>query len=198
MAQFLVSETDPPAKRAILREGLDLFAARGVDGVTIRDIAARTGFTNPALFRHFKSKDALALALFESCYGQLAERFGRAARDDEPLRELIGGCLQLMTEAPEAVHYVLENLRRFFPLLPDQQRRNYILGSMRKVLTAEQRRGLIATDADVDLTAAVLLGTLAQLARMAYFGELTRQPAALADDLWDLVVNGIGVRGSRQ
>ena len=51
---FFVAEGDPPAKRAILETALDLFAERGVDSVTVRDIAARTGFTNPALFRHFK------------------------------------------------------------------------------------------------------------------------------------------------
>ena len=54
---FFVSEDDPPAKRAIITAALELFATKGVDGVSIRDIAAASGFSNPAMFRHFESKE---------------------------------------------------------------------------------------------------------------------------------------------
>jgi AcrR family transcriptional regulator len=69
----------PPAKRALLSEGLKLFASHGVDAVSVRDIARATGFSNPVLFRHFASKEALAAALFETCYRQLVEALDSAA-----------------------------------------------------------------------------------------------------------------------
>jgi AcrR family transcriptional regulator len=58
--------TASAAKAAIMIQALKLFASPGVEAVSVRDIAAASGFSNPALFRHFSSKEALATALFES------------------------------------------------------------------------------------------------------------------------------------
>jgi AcrR family transcriptional regulator len=44
---------------------MDCFAARGFRGTTTRDIAARVGLTEAALYRHFPSKEALYAAIIE-------------------------------------------------------------------------------------------------------------------------------------
>jgi len=44
---------------------MDCFAARGFRGTTTRDIAARVGITEAALYRHFPSKEALYAAIVE-------------------------------------------------------------------------------------------------------------------------------------
>src|SRR5690242_12675188 len=62
---------DPPSKRKILQTALRLFAAKGVEAVTVRHIAAEAGYTNPALFKYFATKDDLAIYLFERCYARL-------------------------------------------------------------------------------------------------------------------------------
>ena len=41
-----------------------LFAARGVDGVSIAEIAAAAGVSQGALYRHYASKEELAWMLF--------------------------------------------------------------------------------------------------------------------------------------
>ena len=51
---------DPPSKRKILQAALHLFVQRSVDGVTVREIAAEAGYTNPALFKYFPTKEAAA------------------------------------------------------------------------------------------------------------------------------------------
>jgi AcrR family transcriptional regulator len=45
-----------------------LFAARGIDGVSIADIAAAAGVSQGALYRHYRSKDELAANLFATAY----------------------------------------------------------------------------------------------------------------------------------
>src|SRR5438034_9626380 len=65
---FYISENDPPAKREILRAAMKLFSERGLAATSIRDIAEESGFTNPALYKHFVGKEELALYLFESCH----------------------------------------------------------------------------------------------------------------------------------
>jgi AcrR family transcriptional regulator len=186
---FFLSEGDPPAKRSILITALELFATRGVDGVTIRDIAAETGFTNPAMFRHFKSKEDLARSLFESCYKRLAFAFNDP---QATLPVLLRRGLELIGESPESVHFVLENLRRYWRDLPEDVRAKSLLGSMRRLIEAEQKAGRVRPGIDPQLAAALVLGALGQIARMAHFKELPEPPAALADGLFNLIDRGLG------
>ncbi len=81
---FLLAEADPPSKREILRCALSLFVRDGLSETSIRAIARATHYTNPALYKFFPSKEALALHLFERCYAHLFEvrRRGPAGRSD--------------------------------------------------------------------------------------------------------------------
>jgi AcrR family transcriptional regulator len=55
-------------KDRIERAATELFAARGVDGVSIADIAGAAGVAQGALYRHYRSKDELAAQLFADAY----------------------------------------------------------------------------------------------------------------------------------
>lgn len=48
----------------IMRAAVRLFVERGIDGTTTKDIAAKSGVSEGALYRHFKSKEDLAFHLF--------------------------------------------------------------------------------------------------------------------------------------
>ncbi len=187
---YFVSENDPPAKRSILLSAMDLFATHGVDGVTVRDIAARSGFSNPAIFKHFKTKDELALTLFETCYRRLASTMMTPAAD---LRSAIVSALALVETSPDSVHFVLENIRRFWRDLPDDTRALGLLGAMRRLLDRAKADGQVRREIDTQLAAALVLGMLAQIARMAHFGELPRRPSELAGDVFNLIDRGLGV-----
>ena len=69
--RFYVRDDDPPAKREILSAALKLFSRRGLAATSIRDIAEESGYTNPALYKHFESKEELALHLFETCHARI-------------------------------------------------------------------------------------------------------------------------------
>ena len=65
--------------RALLvAAGLELFAERGFDIATLDEVALAAGFTKGAIYRHFPSKGAFLLALFEQ-YAAVA-RAGSGAR----------------------------------------------------------------------------------------------------------------------
>jgi AcrR family transcriptional regulator len=55
----------PAAERRelILRAAMEEFGARGYDGARLDDIAAAAGVTKPIIYRHFKSKKGLYLAV---------------------------------------------------------------------------------------------------------------------------------------
>jgi len=59
-------------RERILASATSLFLENGFHGAGIDDIAAAAGVTGPAIYRHFKNKDAVLVALFD----RLAERLG--------------------------------------------------------------------------------------------------------------------------
>ena len=50
-------------REAILREGMRCFAAHGFSGTTTREVAARVGLTEAALYRYYPSKESLYSAI---------------------------------------------------------------------------------------------------------------------------------------
>src|SRR5262245_29200847 len=118
---FYVEPTDPPSKQELLKAALKLFARDGVRESSIRAVAKEAGFTNPVLFKYFDGKDALALHLFERCYLRLSRETQAAIASGGTFRARLGRLivrvLTLLDESPEAVLFVNEELRRYWPLV---------------------------------------------------------------------------------
>jgi AcrR family transcriptional regulator len=53
--EFFIMPDDPPSKRAILNAAFKLFVRDGYDATNIREIGKEAGYSNPALFKFFKS-----------------------------------------------------------------------------------------------------------------------------------------------
>ena len=179
---FLLAESDPPSKREILRCALRLFVRDGLCETSIRAIADEAGYTNPALYKFFESKGALALHLFERCYGHLFAALHRTQKRDRSfavnLEALATEYARLLDSSLDALLYVNETLRVFWPKLPTSARRHSLLGVFRSLVEKGLREGVVPASIDVDLAVAMLSGTLGQVARMAYFGEIP-QPITL-------------------
>lgn len=58
-------------KEIILLESLKLFADKGYDGVTVRDIAAKVGIRQSSLYKHFTSKREI----FDTLVDEMQSRF---------------------------------------------------------------------------------------------------------------------------
>jgi AcrR family transcriptional regulator len=172
---FFLSESDSPGRREILRAALTLFVRDGVRETSVRAIAEASGYTNPALFKHFAGKDELATFLFQRAYEWFSGGLQAAIADDRPFREnlraLVARSAALLDEDSEAVLYVQENLRRFWPQVAANLRRRSVVGLVRRLLEAGVREGKVTRDIEVELLVTGIIGTLAQFARALYFGE---------------------------
>ena len=71
----------------------DLFAEKGFHGVSIAELGAACGFSGPALYRHFRSKDAVLAEMLVSISDELLSEGRRRAREaanpGEALRALV-------------------------------------------------------------------------------------------------------------
>ncbi len=102
----------PSTRELILREATALFAARGPEGTSLRDIAARVGIDVSSLHHHFPAKDALYDACFERVHeaeraalAPLVTELRRAAADGGPplaaaLSALAEGFVDFLEEHP--------------------------------------------------------------------------------------------------
>ena len=171
---FYIHEDDSPAKREILRAALTLFSERGLAATSIRDIADESGYTNPALYKHFGSKDELALYLFETCHTRVWTACSAALSSgsgfEEKLDAFIGAWLELLDTEPEALAFLADSARVLWPRSSPTLHRKTMIGLARALVAeapaVQRRSGAV----DQDVAAASLQGTLSELGRMIQVG----------------------------
>ncbi|MCZ7604498.1 MAG: TetR/AcrR family transcriptional regulator [Planctomycetota bacterium] len=81
--------TEADTKLVILREAAALFATRGYDAVSVREIVEASGVTKPALYYHFGSKEGVARAMVEYFLQAATEMRTRVFAQAGAVRELL-------------------------------------------------------------------------------------------------------------
>jgi len=93
----------------------------GVDGLSMRRIAAQLGVTAPAIYHHFVNRDAILEAVSDDGFDRLVARLGRPSRKRPPLRrclDILVGYREFALDEPHlfAVMFVAHRKRaRRFP-----------------------------------------------------------------------------------
>jgi TetR/AcrR family transcriptional regulator len=111
-------------RQRILDTAERLFAEKGFNGTTLRDVAGASGLRIPSLYNHFPSKESLYEAVLEQGIAPLLEALSEylAAGDQRPDRRSftrhIFGLLAQRPELPRLVqHEVLDGGRHLSPIL---------------------------------------------------------------------------------
>src|SRR5919109_3244027 len=72
-------QTAEERRAAVLEAARHEFAQHGLHGASTEAIARRAGISQPYLFRLFRSKKELFLAVNDACFAEVLEVFRRAA-----------------------------------------------------------------------------------------------------------------------
>src|SRR6201994_2044500 len=78
--------------RDVLAAGVDLFASRGFDATSVRDIATAARVQPASVYYHYPSKEALLVAIVDRAAAQVAEQLRAAATDPDPWSRLEPAC----------------------------------------------------------------------------------------------------------
>jgi AcrR family transcriptional regulator len=175
VTELFITPDDPPSKRAILIAAFDLFVKNGFDATNIREIGKEAGYSNPALFKFFASKEQLGLYLFERCYLNYTEVFGSAMHSarsfEENLDDTLDSFCETLSDDPGAFLFVQDHLRHFWPMVSTPVRRVSILGQVRSLIEQGISEKKVNKYPEPKFLVAAFVGFLTQFARMHYFGE---------------------------
>jgi len=107
------------ARPKIERAALKLFVNEGVDAATTREIAEEAGVSEGALYRHYKGKDQLALALFMETHNRLStmmvEAWIEGGSLEDRVRRAVAAYCNLADEDWLLFSFHLVSLDRFLP-----------------------------------------------------------------------------------
>ncbi len=106
-------------KAKVERAALERFAANGIDGVSIADIAAAAGVSQGALYRHYASKEELAWTLFFGAYLRTGEELDeirrRSAGLEAGVSEMVAHFCGLYDNDPALFRFMLLTQHGFLP-----------------------------------------------------------------------------------
>lgn len=182
-------------RESILAEAVELFAARGVDGTSIRDIAHAVGVAEGALYRHFRSKEEIVRTLFLGHYAALAADVQAIAARRVPfaerLRALIERFAQLFDEHPALFTFLLVNQHRHLGAVPSAPDENPV-AAVREVMDRAMAEGDIPAG-DPDLAAAMALGLVVQPAVFRIYGRLAGPMGAQVPEIARAAAAALGM-----
>ena len=179
-------------KERIFGEALRLFARKGVEGTSIRDISLAVGVADAALYRHFRSKDDIAGQIFSRHYGALARSVEDIGSQARPFGAIVGRLVEhfcrLFDEQPAVFAFILLNQHDHLRLIGDKEN---VVEALKRIMALAARRGEIAIR-DPDLAAALALGATIQPAVYKLYGRLGGPMSALAPQIAQAVLRALG------
>ena len=85
----------------IVREAAGLFNRHGFSGASMADIMAATGLQKGGIYRHFESKEALALEAFDYAVQLMGERFAAALEGKKDAMDRLRAIMGVFARLPD-------------------------------------------------------------------------------------------------
>lgn len=126
--------SEKSTKQKILEEALKLFAQRGYDGVSMREIAAAVGIKGASIYNHFKGKEDIFNGIFDEMmrrYDSMAAMLSVSAESTEEAAE------HFIKLDEQQMIYLAKELFTFFT-------KDEFVVRFRRMLVSEQNRNQLA------------------------------------------------------
>lgn len=191
-------------KSQIVEAMLRLAAEHGTDAVTAQLIADAVGFTQGAVFRHFRSMEEAWLAVMDWLQERLSEIRAAAGGEAGPLPPLarlervFRGHIDLIERYPALAKVALsDHLRRHFPSLSGRfhvLHQQYGLDVMTLIEEA-RREGAVSPNLNLEAAATLFFAMIQGLAFQAVVAREQRNLRRAADQAFPLFLRGLGADG---
>lgn len=171
-----VAPVGEQTRERILRLADDLFAEHGYARVSMRAVAGAAGVTKPALYYHFRDKEAL----YEECLSANQRRMGTLLRDsssgDAALSDRILGLTRILLTGSR--HHPVRTQSDIAEHLPADARgrltqgfQDSVMAPLCEAFQAAEDRGELRDGVTVGVAAAALLGLVMPFLVASAHGE---------------------------
>lgn len=160
-------------KHRIARAALELFVQDGFDAATTRQIAARCGLSEGAIYRHYASKDDIARDLFMLIHTRLTGLVPEAAKDartiDEAVMAVTKAYCHVADEDWTLYAFHLLQLHRFLGYWNDED--GDPVSAVADVIKTAIAAGQLPPG-NVELLAGMAMGVITQVAQNKAYGRV--------------------------
>lgn len=161
------------AKEKIDAAAIGLFARIGVDATTTKQIAAEAGVSEGAIYRHYKSKDELAVSLFMGVHRRLSTLVADAGACPGGIREkaaaIVAAYCQVADENWPLFSFHLLSIHHFLPYYQEDGRDpvSVVEGFVKRAIVLNE-----IPPADPRVLAAMAIGVIVQTAQNKAYNRI--------------------------
>lgn len=185
-------------QREIIDVSLELINEKGIQGLTIKNLAKKIGFSESAIYRHYENKIQILLAILDF-FKEGTERFFANelnSNDDAMVKinRLFMNQFEIFTNSPSLVAVIFsEELFRNEAVLAEKVNEvmNNNLDTMAQIIQSGQDKGEIRADLEAAHLSLVVMGTLRLYVKKwhisNYSFNLINKGGALSDTIETLI-----------
>ncbi|WKZ17756.1 MAG: TetR/AcrR family transcriptional regulator [Candidatus Jettenia sp. CY-1] len=177
----------------------NIISLKGIEHVTISEIAAEIGTTKGAIYRHFKSKRDILSLLIDDIEKTLMESINSAMVEKDPvqnLKNILLAQLILAKNRRKTSFVVIMGAMQFSdPIIRKKilQLIQKYLRKIEKLLLSSIELGLIKKDINPKISAMVFMGLIQSTVTIWSYKNFNFVPQKMHSDLWNVYKQGIGV-----
>ncbi|MFO0794770.1 MAG: TetR/AcrR family transcriptional regulator, partial [Candidatus Brocadiaceae bacterium] len=174
-------------------------SSKGIEDVTISEIAEKMGTTKGAIYRHFKSKRDILSLLIDDIEKTLMEAIKNALTDKDPLQNLKNILLAQLTLAKNrrktSFVVIMGAIQFSDPLIRKKllQLIQKYLRKIEKLLSDGIKLGLIKKNINPRMAAMIFMGLIQSTVTVWSYKNFNYIPEKIHADLWNTYMQGIAV-----
>lgn len=175
-----------------------IISSKGIEYVTINEIANRIGTTKTAIYRHFKNKRDILSMLIDDIDETLMEALDKSLVNADPIQNLKNILLAHLTYAKEhreTSFIVIMGAMQFSDPVVRRKISELIqkyLKKIEKLLSSAIALGLMRKEIDPKIAAIIFMGLIQSTVTVWSYKKFNFVPGKIHANLWDIYKNGIG------
>jgi AcrR family transcriptional regulator len=186
-------------QKEIVEAALELITKKGIQGLTIKNLAKKIGITEPAIYRHYDNKIHILIAVLDLFKSNTEKIFEKELNNDnkaiDKIEHLFTKHFNSFAATPSLVSVIFsEEIFRNEPMLIEKI--SEVIDKNDKILTSiiidGQKNGEIRSDIEAKHLSIIIIGTLRLFVKKwqfsAYSYNLPREGKKLVDSIKLLII----------
>ncbi len=178
----------------IIDKSIEIIGTKGIQGLTIKNLAKVIGISEPAIYRHFDSKTEILITILDN-FKEMASFMGASMKDNngaamDKIEFMFSQIINIFSESPSFISVIFseeifrndDRLKAKIIEIMDQNEQ-----TIESIIKQGQEKGEIRTDIDGNTLALMIMGTLRfrvkQWDLKDYHGNMIKEGSDLIQNL---------------